>query len=58
MYICERCGCRFDAGELHSGICDDCLEADRQREERKEQERQMRKRCISEQPDGQLALIC
>lgn len=54
MYICERCGCRCDAGELHAGICDDCLEADRQQEERQEQERKMREMCIMEQPGGQL----
>lgn len=58
MYICSKCKGVFDAGELRGGVCEDCLEAERQQEERQEQDRQMRKRCIREQPDGQLALIC
>ncbi len=48
----------FDAGELRGGVCEDCLETERQQEERSEQDRQMRRRCIMEQADGQLALIC
>ena len=58
MYICRKCEGLFDAGELHGGVCEDCLEAERQQEERQEQDRQMRKQCIMEQADGQMALIC
>lgn len=57
MYICNRCGCRCDAGELHAGICDDCREEERLQEQRREADHMMRKRCIMEQPDGQLMLI-
>ena len=57
MYICNRCGCRCDAGELRAGICDDCWEEERQQEQRREMDRKMRESCITEQPDGQLVLI-
>lgn len=57
MYICNRCGCRCDAGELHAGICDDCREEEQRQEERREMDRNMRESCITEQPDGQLVLI-
>ena len=57
MYQCRQCKGLFDAGELRGGVCEDCLEAERQQEEQKEQDRLMRKRCIMEQPDGQMALI-
>lgn len=57
MYICNRCGCRCDAGELHAGICDDCREEEQRQEERREMDRKMRESCITEQPDGQLVLI-
>ena len=57
MYICDRCGCWCDAGEIHGGICDDCLEESRQKEIRAEENRLMRKRCITEQTDGQLVLM-
>lgn len=58
MYQCKICGCYVDAGELRGGVCEDCLEAEQQQEEWQEQDRLMRKKCIREQPDGQLALIC
>lgn len=57
MYICNRCGCRCDAGELRGGVCDDCLEEERHLEARREQDRIMREHCIMEQSNGQLALI-
>lgn len=54
MYECEKCQGLFDAGELHGGICDECREAEEQQEHQREMNRQMRKRCIREQEDGQL----
>lgn len=54
MYICKKCQGLFDAGELHGGVCDDCREAEEQEEVWRELNRQMRKRCIREQADGQL----
>ena len=54
MYECEKCQGLFDAGELHGGICDDFREAEEQQELQRELNRQMRKRCIREQEDGQL----
>lgn len=56
MYECKICNGLFYAGELHGGICDDCREKETQEENRRELNRQMRKRCIREQGDGQL--IC
>ena len=45
MYQCKICGCYVDAGELDGGVCEDCLEAERQQEERQEQDRQMALIC-------------
>ena len=50
--------CLCDPGDIISGICDDCREDAIRMEEREEQYRQMRKRSITEQPDGQMVLIC
>jgi len=57
MYQCNTCGCYVDAGELHGGVCDDCIIAERQREERKDWTRKMLAKNIVEQADGQLVLI-
>ena len=57
MYICNKCGCRCDAGELRGGVCDDCREVERYLEVKRDQERLMLESCIKEQPDGQLILI-
>lgn len=57
MYECEKCQGLFDAGELHGGICDDCREAEEQQDLQRELNRQMRKRCIREQEDGQLVFL-
>ncbi len=56
MYICDRCGCNCDAGELRGGVCDDCREEERQLEIRKEYDRKMRAMNIVEQTDGQMVL--
>ena len=57
MYICNKCGCRCDAGELRGGVCDDCREEERYLEVKRDQERLMRERFIIERRDGQLALM-
>ena len=46
----------FDAGELHGGVCDDCIEKEEQQEARKEWTRKMLARNIAEQSDGQLVI--
>lgn len=56
MYKCDRCGGMVDAGELTSGVCYDCWEEERALEIRSELLRQMHRRNIKEQPDGQLVL--
>ncbi len=56
MYQCRTCEGLFDAGELRGGVCVDCIEREQQEEERKEWTRQMLKRSIAEQEDGQLVL--
>lgn len=56
MYRCSRCGGHFDAGELHSGVCDDCREEEKQLEIRKGWNRKMLQQNIAEQSDGQLVL--
>ena len=58
MVRCKNCQCLCDPGDIISGICDDCREDAIRMEEREEQYRQMRKRSITEQPDGQMVLIC
>lgn len=30
-YICRRCSCNYDSGELIDGICIDCIEKERER---------------------------
>lgn len=29
-YVCSICGAEVDPNELHNGICDDCLEKERE----------------------------
>ena len=57
MYECSICHGLCDPGELHGGVCDDCVEAAMVEEERKEQARMMRRRCLSERNDGQLVMV-
>ena len=57
MYECDRCKCLFDAGELHGGVCDDCIEKEEQQEARKEWTRKMLSRFIAQQADGQLVMF-
>ena len=57
MYECSSCKCLFDAGELHGGVCDDCIEKEEQQEARKEWTRKMLARNVSEQPNGQLVMF-
>lgn len=33
MRRCERCGCLCDPGDLVNGVCDDCQEDERKKEE-------------------------
>lgn len=54
MYICGKCGCFCDAGELHGGVCDDCREEEEKLEIRREEHRQMLKRNLIMREDGQL----
>lgn len=56
MQECRLCGYLYDPGELQGFVCDDCREAERQLEIRKEWNRKMRARHITEQADGQLVL--
>ena len=57
MYECSSCKCLFDAGELHGGVCDDCIEKEEQHEARKEWTRKMLARNVMEQPNGQLVMF-
>lgn len=57
MYQCSMCHGYFDAGELHGGVCDDCVEEVMAQEERREELARMRRRCLSEQMDGQLVMV-
>lgn len=36
MRRCERCGCLCDPGDLMNGICDDCRESEKKKEENQE----------------------
>ncbi len=43
MLTCIKCGCFCDNADLINGICDDCREAERKEEQRKQEtERLMR----------------
>lgn len=57
MYQCDRCGCSCDAGELQGGVCDNCREEEIQTEIRKDWNRKMRAKHITEQEDGQLVMF-
>lgn len=54
VYVCDKCGCYCDAGELHAGICNDCREEEELLEIRREERRQMLKRNLVMREDGQL----
>lgn len=58
MIRCRICHCVCDPGDIIGGVCDDCREDAINLEEREEQYRQMRRKNIAEQPDGQMVLIC
>lgn len=36
MRRCERCGCLCDPGDLVNGVCDDCRESEKKKEENQE----------------------
>lgn len=57
MRTCNKCGCYCDPGDTVNGTCTDCIEAEQQEEERKDIIRQMLKRNIMEQSDGQLVMV-
>ena len=56
MSSCRKCGCLCDPSDLLGGVCDDCMEAERQLEIRQEWNRMMIARNVIEQADGQLAM--
>ncbi len=37
MLTCSKCGCFCDNADLINGICDDCREAERKEEQRKQE---------------------
>ena len=57
MYQCNICHCYCDPGELHGGVCDDCVEAAMEEEIRREEAARMRRKYLSVQRDGQLVLV-
>lgn len=57
MRTCSKCGCFCDPGDTINGVCTDCIEAERQEDERREMMRQMLRRNLAEQADGQLVMI-
>ena len=58
MRTCRRCGGLCDPGDLVGDKCTDCIEEERLEEERREMTRQMLRRNLAEQVDGQLVMIC
>lgn len=56
MVICRKCNHLYDPGDLMGGVCDDCREEEMQTEIRRERNRTMLERILSEQPDSQLVL--
>ena len=36
-YQCRRCGCMMDPGEGRTGMCDDCVTGETERQERREE---------------------
>ena len=57
MRTCRGCGGLCDPGDLVGGICTDCIEEERLKEERREMTRQLLRRNLAEQPDGQLVMV-
>lgn len=57
MYKCNICHCYCDPGELHGGVCDDCVEEAMEEERRREEAIMMRRRYLSVQQDGQLVMV-
>lgn len=57
MYECSICHCCYDPGELHGGVCDDCVEKAMEEERRREEAANMRRRHLSVQHDGQMVLV-
>lgn len=37
MLTCRICGCNCDPSDLINGVCDDCREAERREEQRKQE---------------------
>lgn len=55
-YVCISCGGTCDAGELRGGKCLECRQAAAEREANKEWTRQMLKKSLVEQADGQMVM--
>ncbi len=54
MLTCSKCGCFCDNADLINGICDDCREAERKEEQRKQEtERLMRAEFEKERNNGE-----
>lgn len=56
MYQCNICHCYCDPGELHGGVCDDCVETAMEEEIRREEAARMRRRHLAVQQDGQYVM--
>lgn len=52
LYRCRKCGGNFDAGELHGGVCDECITQSGEREKRN---REMAALLLCD-TDGQMVL--
>lgn len=57
MYQCDICHCYCDPGELHGGVCDDCVEEAMEEERRREEAIMMRRKYLTVQQDGQLVMV-
>ena len=57
MYECSVCHGLCDPGELHGGVCDDCVEEAMEAERRREEAARMRRKYLSVQHDGQLVMV-
>ncbi len=51
-YRCRECGGNCDAGELHNGVCEDCISEEKARQERDKK----RAELLTCQEDGQMMI--